>query len=141
MGAVAGAVLGGVSMIFQGIGASQAAQQQAADAEKRAQIGKIQADQTDAYYRKDLNTTISNIRAIRAATGASADSPSTQAYIDTETEASDRVRRIKVGGLLMGVDQSLADAAFYRSSASTALLGGVLGAAGKIAGGLPPISL
>lgn len=138
MGTVASAVLGGVGMIFQGIGQQQADEYSAQKSEEAAQVGKIQADEIDAGSRQDLNTTISNIRAIRASVGGDPGSPSTEAYIDTETAASDRVRQIKVGSALLQSDQDSQDAAFYKSSASSALLGGALASLPKFAGAFSP---
>ena len=127
MGAIAGFALQGVSMIIGGMGQAAAQQAEAAKAERAKQVALIQADQTDAAYRDDLNTTIANIKAIRASTGADPNSPTTDAFIDTESAASERVRRIKVGGIRMQATQYGLDAQQFRNAAQYSLLGGFLG--------------
>ncbi len=113
-------------MIVGGMGDRAAAKHQENQAKRAAEIGRVNADQIDAAYRDELNTTIKNIRAIRAATGANPDSPSSLAFIEGEAAASDRVRRIKAGAARIGANQNEADARFYKSSARSALFGGVV---------------
>lgn len=155
---VAGLAMQGFSMIAGGNAkASQdmanaqaealALQHQADDSARAAEVGKIQANQIDAAYRTDLATTIANIRAIRSSTGASPDSPSSRAYIDKQSEISDMGRQIRVSGARIGSAQATADALFYRTSASQALIrgrasasadrtAGIFGAIGNTIGGL-----
>lgn len=121
-----GAVFSGLSMVVGAIGQSQGQQYEAQKAARAAEIGHIQADQTDAAYREDFNTTLGNIRSIRASTGGDPGSPTSLAYIDAERNASDRVRRIKVGGLNMQATQYENDARYFRSAAKTSLFGGAL---------------
>jgi len=91
-------------------------------AERAAKRGFTQADQISAAYRVDLTTTVANIRAIRASTGASASSPSTIAYIEKQEKASNTARKIKVGGVRAESAQANIDALFYRASAKEALI-------------------
>lgn len=131
---VVGAVAGGLSMIVGGMGQAAAANADAAKSERAKEVAFVQADQLDSQYRNDLNTTLANIKSIRASTNADPDSPTSQAYIDTERAASDRVRTIKVGAARMQGNQYGLDAAAYRSSAKSALLGGALASIPKFAG-------
>lgn len=126
MGAIAGPLglaMQGLSLVFSGLGERQAARHKAAQADRAKKIGYIQADQISTDYTTDLASTIANIRAIRAATGANPYSPSTEAFIAEESRVSDRTRRIRSGAARMEANQYGDDAAFYRSSAKTALLG------------------
>jgi len=116
----------GLSLIMGGMASAQGDAYQAAQSKEDAQIAKIQGLQTSTAYADNLNTTISNIKAIRAATGADPNSPSTAAYIQTQTDNSDRDRDIAVTGKEMEADQYSSDAMFYNSAASSALLGGAV---------------
>lgn len=137
MGAAAGAVIGGISLVMGAMGQSAAANADAAKSERAKEVAFVQADQLDSQSRDALNTTIANIKSIRASTNADPDSPTSQAYIDTERAASDRVRTIKVGAARMQGNQYGLDAATYRTSAKYALLGGALSAGAKFADAIP----
>lgn len=120
-----GGALTGVAGIVGAMGQSAGQDYQAAQAERAAQVGRVQADQIDANYREELNSTIANIRAIRASAGVGANSPTGMAVEAEQQRRSDRDRRIDVGSRRMQANQDEADADFYRSSARTSLLGGV----------------
>ncbi len=134
---LASAGLSVASGIEQGQATSAAYKQKEADAQRVAFAAKTAADQTDSELRDELHVTLGNIDAIRAAAGVGADSPTGQAIRERETEVSDRQRRIRVGNLLSQADQSTADAAFYNSSASSALGMGLLSG---LAGGFKSLS-
>lgn len=106
-------------------GQYQAQQYQSQRAEQDAKIGKIRADQIDAAYRTDLSSTISNIKAISATTGAGTDSPTGQAIRDENVKISERNRTRDVANQNMQAFQSEQDARFYKASAGIGLLGGV----------------
>lgn len=89
-----------------------------------AKTGLAQAEQVGAAYRTELATTISNIRAIRASTGASVSSPTTIAYIARQEKTSEAARLIKEGGLRTQSAQDAADALFYRTAARSSLTRG-----------------
>lgn len=125
---IIGGILSGISSIVGAVGASQAKKHQAAQAETDAKIGRIQADQIDAAYRDELNSTIANIQAIRASTGVGVDSPTTQAVEARNQKESDRNRRRDVASKRMQANQDENDARYLRSSAKFSLLGGVVGA-------------
>lgn len=116
--ALAGSLVGAV-------GEYRAGQYGAQQSERAAQQGRVQADQIDANYRDELNSTISNIRAIRAASGVGARSPTGMAIEDKQQRVSDRDRRIDVGSRRMQATQDENDARFRRSSAGWALVGGI----------------
>lgn len=123
MGAAVGFAATGLSLIAQGISESQGAAYKGVQAQRASEIGKVQADQQFAAHTDRINTTIANIRAIRAATGANPFSPTGAAVEGAQATAGERTRRIQVGGTRMQADQYAADAGFYRNAASSALLG------------------
>lgn len=120
--------LQGASSLFKGYGESQGQGYQAAVAERDAQVARIQAAQTDTQLREDLNRTIANIGSIRASAGVDANSPTTMAVMDEQKRVADRERRIRVGSLEMQATAKDSEAAFRRSAAKTALIGGGLDA-------------
>lgn len=122
--ATAAALLTGGSLLLSGVGTAVGYSKQAQDAKNAATTGRIQANQIDAGYRDELNSTINNIRAIRAGTGVSANSPTTQAIEDQNTATSERNRSRDVASRRIQADQSERDARSFRNSAFTSLLGG-----------------
>lgn len=120
-------VAGGLS---RAKGEAAAYQHKEAQAQREARAARIAADQTDAFFRDELNTTLATIDAIRASSGVNVDSPTGQALRARETEVSDRQRKIKVGNLRMQADQSERDSAFYRYAAGRTLKTGYLDAFG-----------
>lgn len=126
--------LGLASSLVGAFGQYQAQQYQAEQSKRAAEVGRVQADQIDASYRDELNSTISNIRAIRASSGAGALSPTGIAIEDKQQRTSDRDRRIDVGSKRMQATQDENDAKFRRSSAGWALLGGATSGLSKFFG-------
>lgn len=115
----------GVSSLAGGVGGFMGQSQSAQQAKTQAQVGRIQADQIDASYRDELTSTINNIRAIRATTGAALDSPTGQAIEAKNTETSDRNRSRDVASRRIQANQSDQDAKFFKNSAAVSLFGGV----------------
>lgn len=105
-------------------------------AQRAAMAARTAADETDTVLREELNTTLGNIAAIRAASGVTLDSPTGIAITDEESRVSDRQRRISVGNLTRQATQYESDARYYRSAAGSALLAGAVGAAGTAFRGL-----
>lgn len=117
-------LLTGGSMLISGIGGAVGYNQQAQQAKNAAATGRIQANQIDQSYREELNSTINNIRAIRAGTGVAADSPTTIAIENENDRISERNRTRDVASRRIQADQSERDARTFRNSAFTSLLGG-----------------
>lgn len=117
--------LTGGSMLLSGYGSAVGSNQQAEQSLNAAATGRIQANQIDQSYREELNSTINNIRAIRAGTGVAFDSPTTMAIEDENERVSERNRSRDVSSRRIQADQSERDAKVFRNSAQTALLGGV----------------
>lgn len=122
--------------LMSAYGQYQGQQYAAAQSERAAEVGRIQANQTDSAYRQELTSTIANIRALRAGAGVGARSPTGMAIEAAQARKSDRDRRIDVGNKRMQATQDQNDARFRRSSAGWALLGGAAGAVGQNYGGL-----
>lgn len=116
--------LTGGSMLLSGYGSAVGYNKQAEQSLNAAATGRIQANQIDQSYREELNSTINNIRAIRAGTGVAANSPTTQAIEDENARVSDRNRTRDVASRRIQADQSERDARTFRNSATTSLLGG-----------------
>lgn len=102
---------------------------QADQATKNARAGRTAADQTDAFLRDELESTVSHIRAIRASAGMP-ESPTSDAVIEKEKEVSDNQRRIKVGNIRAQADEDERSSAFLRRAARSSLNLSYLSAAG-----------
>lgn len=122
--AAAGAIMG-LSSLVGAYGQYQAGQYASEQSKRAAEVGRVKADQIDASYRDELNSTISNIRAIRASAGMSPTSPTAMAIEDGQEKISDRDRRIDVGNQRMQARQDENDARFRKSAATVGLIGGV----------------
>jgi len=103
----------------------------AGEAAVAARRGKIAAAETDTAIREELSSVIGNIRAIRASSGISPDSPTTDAIIDSETRASERQRRIRVGNITEQAASDERSSGFLRSSANSQFLYGTLGSVAR----------
>lgn len=120
-----GSVLSLGGSIFGAVGQMQASKFAAAQSEKQAAVGRVQADQIDSNYRDELNSTISNIRVIRASAGVGANSPTQMAIEARQAATSERDRAIDVGSRRMQANSDAADAKFRRASAKLAFAGGI----------------
>ncbi|MDQ0132665.1 hypothetical protein J2T08_000566 [Neorhizobium galegae] len=133
-------VVGLAGSLIGAFGEKQGQDYEAAKSKRAAEVGRVQADQIDSSYREELNSTISNIRAIRASAGVGANSPTGMAIEAKQEKTSDRDRRIDVGSKRMQATQDDADAKFRKSAAKTALFGGIATGLAKFgsSGGFSP---
>ncbi len=122
--------------IFQGFGAKSTAKAQAEAANRRASYGQIKADQTDVAMRQDLESTLGNIMAVRAAAGADPNSPTGQVITQGVAAQGDKDRNRAVGNLEAQSREDLRAAQFYRKSGARAMMGAFLGAGGDLMSGL-----
>lgn len=120
-----GGILSGVSGVVGAMGASAGQKWEGEKAKRAAEVGRVRADQIDATYRDELNSTIANIRAIRSSSGASVNSPTGRAIESDQQRISDRDRKIDVGNQRMQANQDEQDAKFRKSAARMTLIGGV----------------
>lgn len=117
--------------LTDGFGKRDAAKQQAAAADRRASYGEIKASQTDVAMRQDLETTLGNIAAVRAAAGADPASPTGQAITMGVSAQGDKDRNRAVGNIEAQVAEDRRAAQFYRKMGGRALLGSLLTAGGQ----------
>lgn len=128
--------LGAVSAMSEANAKAAAAGHQAQQAEWAAQGARINANNTDTYYRDNLRQTLANIDAIRASAGVIPDSPTGLAIRDEQTRISNDQRIAKVTSIRSQANQDIADAQFYRTAADTYSGLGILKAADGVAMGL-----
>jgi hypothetical protein len=128
--------LSAYGQVEQGKGNKAANEMRAAQAERAAQIGRINADSTDATLTERLKTTLGNIDAIRAAGNVDPASPTTAAIDDLNTKLSNRQRLAAVGTIREQASTDDASANYLRSAGSFALNQGYVGAGISVAGGL-----
>lgn len=136
---VIGLAATGISAAGQLAGAQTASQGdklEAQNATNAAQIGQTKAAETDADMRRSLTKQLSNISAIRAGAGLNPMSPTGAAISANVQGVGDQSRTQAVENIDNQVTMDQQAAQFYTSSASSALLGGGLGAAGSIFKGL-----
>lgn len=129
---VASIGLSAYGSILKGQGEAAGDEYKAEALERHAQVGRVKAVQTDAGLTEQLNNTLGNIDVTRAAMHDAA-SPTGAAIRDTAEYQGDRQKSITVDNILEQVDQDTSDAAYMRTAAKYALLGGDISAA---AGGL-----
>jgi hypothetical protein len=142
MGAVAGgasiasAGLGLVSSIMQGEGTKAADQYQADVLSEKAQLGQVQATETSANVVMNLNHSLGNIDAVRAASGDNPTSPTAVALRSVTTSNADQSKAIKVGNILTQSEMDTAGAGYLNSAGSFAMsqsvIAGLAGTAGTI---------
>jgi hypothetical protein len=135
---MASAGLSAYGTIEKGKGEQAADEYKAESLERAANFGRTKAAQTGAQYTEQLNNTLGNIDAIRAAAHADPSSPTGAAIRDTAEYQGDRQKSITVDNILEQADQDTADAAYLRSAGKYALMtsdisaaAGVLGAGGS----------
>lgn len=139
----AGSITSGMAGKASAEAAASKAEFDAQRAERAAQFGRVQADQTDAQLREELSTTLANIDAIRASSGIDPTSPTGFAIKENEARISDRQRTSRVYALRAQADEDERTAAYDRSVAMyqrsvgrSALTAGYLGAGAKLTGGI-----
>lgn len=120
------------SGIVSAVGNYQAQKYKAYQSEQAAKIGKIQGQQIDTAYRDELSSTISNIRNIRASTGAGENSPTTLALEDANRKQSDANRSRDVANRNIQANQDMADSKFMKRSAGLSLGVGIGGSVMKL---------
>lgn len=117
--------------------ATQAADNFQADrAQRAAEFGQMQATLTDTTMREQLNTTLGNIEAVRAAAHADPNSPTGAALLDSSEALSDRQRMAAVGSIKAQSAEDLASADYLRKAGDFAVTQSYLTAATDVAGGV-----
>jgi hypothetical protein len=125
--------------MLQAQGTATADEYQANKLESAAQYGEVKANQTGAQMTRQLNTTLGNIDAVRAAAHSDPNSPTGAAYRDNQEEIGIDQRTVAVGNINQQVKQDRADAAYYRSASSQSLLGGAISTASGLLKSASPL--
>lgn len=95
---------------------------------RAADRGRTAAAQTSAQMTEDLNTTLGNIAAVRAAGNNDPTSPTTAAVLGRQEFVGDRAKDISVENLMAQADENDASAKYMREAGAFALSQGNLGA-------------
>lgn len=125
-----------MSAVQKGEGEKAAADYKASRAEEAAKFGRLQAELTDTTLTEQLNTTLSNIDAIRAGGNLGPGSPTGTALTEMNEKRSDRQR---IAALVTARSQAASDeagAAYLRKAGDFALSQSYLQAGAGVAGGL-----
>ena len=128
--------LSAYSTILQSQGTASADDFQAKKLESAATYGDLKASQTAGQMTRNLNTTLGNIDAVRAAANADPSSPTGAAIRDNAEAIGTDQKNITVNSILAQSMQERNDAAYYRSAGANALFAGGIGAAAGIFKGL-----
>ena len=137
---IASAGLSAYSTILQSQGTASADEYQAQKLETAATYGDLKAVQTGGQMSRQLNQTLGNIDAVRAAAGADPNSPTGAAISDDQEKIGTDQRITTVDSILQQSRQDRADASYYKSAASSALFAGEIGAAAGIAKGIASVA-
>ena len=108
----------------------------AEELEQQAQYGELKATQTNAQMTQRLAVTLGHIDAVRAAAHTDATSPTGAAVRGYREELGEQQKEITVENILQQSRRDEADAAYMRSNASNALLGGDLSMLATAFGGV-----
>lgn len=109
---------------FKATGESQGDTYQAERLDVAAQYGDLKATQTQGQMTRNLNSTLSNIDAVRAASHTDPTSPTGAAVRSQAEDIGDSQIGITVGNITAQTDQERSDAAYYRTASANALLSG-----------------
>lgn len=104
--------------------------------QRAADFGQTQATLTDTTMRENLNTTLGNIEAVRAAAFTDPTSPTSIALMDQSSERSERQRLAAVGSERAQSEEDMASADYLRKAGDFAVTQSYLSAATDVAGGL-----
>lgn len=133
--------LSAYSTILQSQGVAAADEFQASKLESAAVYGELKAVQTGGQMTRQLNQTLGNIDAVRAAAGTDPTSPTGAAFRDAQEELGIQQKNTTVNSILAQATQQRNDAAYYKSAASDALFAGEISAAAGIAKGIASFAI
>jgi len=133
--------LSAYSTILQSQGVAAADEFQAQKLESAATYGELKAVQTGGQMTRQLNQTLGNIDAVRAAARTDPNSPTGIAIRDDQEAQGTQQKVTTVDSILAQATQDKNDAAYYKSAASDALFAGEISAAAGIAKGIVGFAL
>lgn len=117
-------------------GTSEGDKFKADELDRAAEYGELKAKQTSGQLTQNLNMTLGNIDAIRAAAHDDPTSPTGAAVRDYTERVGTNQKDIQVDSILQQSKQNEADAAYLRKASSDALLSGDIAAGGDVLKGL-----
>jgi hypothetical protein len=132
--------LQGYATILQGQGVAKADEYQADKLDTAAKYGELKAVQTGGQMTRQLNQTLGNIDAVRAAANTDPTSPTGAAIRDNAEAIGTDQRTITVNSILQQSRQDTADAAYYRGAAKDALFSSEISAGAGILKGIAGFS-
>jgi len=104
--------LQGFSTLMQSQGVAEADTYQAEKSDTAAKYGELKAVQVGGQLTRNLNTTLGNIAAVRAAANADPSSPTGAAVIENQEAIGNEQRGITVNSILQQARQDRSDAAY-----------------------------
>lgn len=126
--------LGVFSSLSKGSATKASDDFQADKAERAADFGKLQAGLTDSVMREQLNTTLSNIEVIRAASHTDPTSPTGAAIESYDSKIANRQRTTALLNINSQVSEDEASANYLRQAGDFAVSQSYLDAGVKVAG-------
>ena len=133
---LASAGLSAYSTILQSQGKADSDNWQAEKLQTDATYGDLKGVQAGGQMTRNLNTTLGNIDAVRAAANTDPSSPTGVVVRSNQEEIGTTNKNITVNSILQQATQERNDAAYYQSAASNALFAGGVGAAAGLAGAI-----
>lgn len=140
-GSIASVGLQTYATLLKSQGEATADTYQADRLDTAAQYGEVKASQTGAQMTRNLNTTLGNIDAVRAAAGADPSSPTGAAFRDNQEAIGNNNRAIAVDSIHAQDIQDQNDAAYYRQASSNALMSGDISAAAGVATAIGKVAM
>jgi hypothetical protein len=125
-----------MSSISGAQGQAKADEYEAQKSLEAAQYGRIKAAETGEIMTQNMTRMLGHIAAVRASARADVRSPSTAAVMANQEGLSERERAIRMGNIFAQTREDEQASKMYTDAASRTLLGGYLGAAGSLVGGL-----
>jgi len=122
-----GDILKGKSAELQAQGVSAADTFRAEQLQRAAEYGDLKAAQTAGQMTRNLNMTLGNIDATRAAAHDDITSPTGAAYRGMVEEIGGEQKGITVSSILAQSQEDVANAAYLRQASGRALLAGDIG--------------
>lgn len=123
-----GAELSAQSAQLQAAGVAGGDTFQAEKLDNAATYGELKAAQTGGQMSRQLNQTLGNIDAVRAAANTDPTSPTGAAFRDNQETIGTEQRTTTVNSIVAQSNQDTADAAYQRQAAGQALLAGDISA-------------
>jgi hypothetical protein len=122
--------------VESGMGTQAADDYKGEQLQQAATYGELKATQTNSQLTQNLNMTLGNIDAVRAAGHTDPTSPTGAAVRNQIEGIGTEKKNIQVDSINAQAQEDEANAAYLRQAGSQALLGGVLGAGGDVLKGL-----